>query len=56
MVIQPAPAVTFTTTGGGLTLYVLTGPSPTEVIRQYTELVGRPTMPPYWALGYHQCR
>jgi alpha-glucosidase (family GH31 glycosyl hydrolase) len=26
------------------------------VARLYQEVIGRPTMPPYWALGFHQCR
>jgi len=29
---------------------------PDEIIRSYQEVIGRPAMPPYWALGYHQSR
>ena len=36
--------------------YVFLGPKPEEVVAQYTEAVGRYYIPPYWALGYHQCR
>ena len=32
--------------------WVLTG----EVVTQYQEVISRPAMPPYWALGYHQSR
>ena len=54
--LQPSPAATFRTIGGVLDFYIFTGPTPENVVQQYTELVGRPFMPPYWALGFHLCR
>ena len=54
--LQPLPAVTFRTIGGILDFYVFTGPSSDAVVQQYTEIIGRTHMPPYWALGFHLCR
>lgn len=54
--LQPTPAVTFRSTGGILDFYVFSGPTSDSVVQQYTELVGRPFMPPFWSLGFHLCR
>ncbi|ETV78515.1 hypothetical protein H257_08031 [Aphanomyces astaci] len=49
-------AITFRTVGGIIDLFVFVGPSAPSVVAQYTALVGRPMIPPYWSLGYHLCR
>ncbi|XP_067143213.1 lysosomal alpha-glucosidase-like [Centruroides vittatus] len=51
--LLPTPAVTFRAIGGVLDFYFFLGPTPEEVVQQYTLALGRPTMPPYWALGFH---
>ncbi|MHB8220028.1 MAG: glycoside hydrolase family 31 protein [Acidimicrobiales bacterium] len=41
--------------GGTLRHYVATGSLP-NVLDSYSQLTGRPPIPPRWALGYHQCK
>ncbi|MEW5859925.1 MAG: glycoside hydrolase family 31 protein [Cyanobacteriota bacterium] len=41
--------------GGALRYYLTTG-KPAQLLQRYTELTGRPPLPPRWAFGYHQSR
>jgi alpha-glucosidase (family GH31 glycosyl hydrolase) len=55
-VVLESNSLTFKTVGGVFDLYVFAGSTPTEVVSQYTDIVGRPTMMPYWSLGFHNCK
>lgn len=54
--VIPVPAVVFRGVGTLWDLRIMAGPTPKDVTNQYTQMIGRPAMPPYWALGYHLCR
>ncbi|XP_077979667.1 sucrase-isomaltase, intestinal-like [Glandiceps talaboti] len=54
--VQPLPALTYRTIGGILDFWMFLGPTPENVVEQYTEAIGRPYMPPYWTLGFQLCR
>ena len=41
---------------GPIDYYLIYGPSTSQVIQRYTELTGRPPLPPLWALGFQQSR
>ncbi len=41
---------------GIIDLYIMTGPTPKDVVRQYGSLTGTTPLPQRFALGYHQCR
>ncbi|MDL4842885.1 glycoside hydrolase family 31 protein [Aquibacillus rhizosphaerae] len=46
----------FKAEGGQLDYYVFAGPTPKDVVEQYSYLTGRMPIPPKWSLGYHQSR
>jgi len=41
---------------GVFDLMIMTGPSPSQVFKQYSSLTGTAPLPPMASLGYHQCR
>ncbi|KAI1294262.1 hypothetical protein EDD11_008198 [Mortierella claussenii] len=55
-VIMTPKKMSWKVIGGILDFTIFAGPGPKEVINQYTEVIGRPHMPPAWAMGFHQSR
>jgi len=49
-------SLTWQLSGGVIDLWLFTGSHPASVVEQYTRVIGRPHLPPYWGLGWHQCR
>lgn len=41
---------------GIIDVFVMLGPKPMDVFRQYAGLTGSQNLPPLFSLGYHQCR
>ncbi|PPQ68234.1 hypothetical protein CVT24_005042 [Panaeolus cyanescens] len=52
------PSLEYNVIGGVLDFYFLAGSTsdPTELARQYAQVVGLPAEQPYWSFGFHQCR
>jgi alpha 1,3-glucosidase len=46
----------WTSETGVLDIAILVGPTPADVLQQYHYLTGLPTLPPIFALGYHQSK
>lgn len=43
--------VQFSVPGESLDYFIINGPAPKEVLTRYTELTGRPALPPAWSFG-----
>ena len=52
----PAPGLSFRALLGTFKILVLAGPTPKDVSDQITSMLGKPSLPPFWALGFHMCR
>ena len=44
------------TIGGIIDYYIIVAKSPMEVIQNIHKILGKPMLPPYWAVGFHQSR
>ncbi len=51
-----AGKITYKMVGGVIDFFLFLGPEPASVVKQYHAVIGPPMMPPYWSLGFHQCR
>jgi alpha-glucosidase len=49
-------AISFGAENGPLDYYFIYGPSPKQVIANYTQLTGHTPLPPMWTLGFQQSR
>jgi alpha-glucosidase len=49
-------SLAFGSSGGPIDYYVIYGPSTRSVVERYTDLTGKPPLPPLWALGFQQSR
>jgi alpha-glucosidase len=48
--------LSFRADGGELNYYFINGPSPKDVSKNYSKIIGTMPLPPKWALGYQQSR
>jgi alpha-glucosidase len=48
--------MSFWADGGEMNYYFFYGPEMSKVVKAYSDLTGKPELPPMWAMGYHQCK
>ena len=45
--------LSYISTGGNIEIYFMQKASAKEIIASYQNIVGKPSLPPFWALGWH---
>uniref|UniRef100_A0A803T1X0 Glucosidase alpha, neutral C n=1 Tax=Anolis carolinensis TaxID=28377 RepID=A0A803T1X0_ANOCA len=55
-VVLPQTDVCWMSESGIIDSFILMGPSPFDIFKQYAQLTGTQALPPLFSLGYHQCR
>jgi alpha-glucosidase (family GH31 glycosyl hydrolase) len=45
--------LSYISTGGNIEIYFMQRASAKEIISMYLNIVGKPNLPPFWALGWH---
>ena len=54
--IEQKTILSHKTIGGIIDYFIIVDNSPENVLKDIHYLIGKPILPPYWALGIHQCR
>nr|XP_006130414.1 neutral alpha-glucosidase C isoform X1 [Pelodiscus sinensis]XP_025044103.1 neutral alpha-glucosidase C isoform X1 [Pelodiscus sinensis] len=54
--VVPQTDVRWMSESGIIDVFLLMGPSPFDLFKQYAQLTGTQALPPFFSLGYHQCR
>jgi alpha 1,3-glucosidase len=53
---EQATATHWMSESGIVDLWIMLGPAPADVFRQYKLITGPQQLPPLWSVAYHQCR
>lgn len=53
---KQSPESSWFAESGLMDIFIMTGPKPADVVRQYSQLTGNTYLPPLFSIGYHQCR
>uniref|UniRef100_A0A8C3P4W0 Glucosidase alpha, neutral C n=1 Tax=Chrysemys picta bellii TaxID=8478 RepID=A0A8C3P4W0_CHRPI len=54
--VVPQTDVRWMSESGIIDVFLLMGPNPFDIFKQYAQLTGTQALPPLFSLGYHQCR
>ena len=56
-VVQSSEQLLFNSVGGNIHFIILLGQfDPEELLERYHDYIGKAHIPPFWSMGYHQCR